>query len=518
MEWVASSAAPESAGLSRRVEVNGMPVSIVVPQLGESVAEGTVSKWLKAVGDRVRKEEPLVEIQTDKINVEIPSPAEGTLDQILVAEGTTVLVGTEIGTLAAAGEAAGAATPAAQAASASATAVAPPPAPPASAPPAPAASAPPAPAAPAPQPVAASAPAPAPPMPAAPVAQAPPPSAQAPAPPAQAPMSGGNGAASVEERNLSPAVRKLIREHGVQLAELSRIRGSGIAGRVTRDDLLEYLQSRSAAPAAAATAAPPAQGAAPAIPAAPPEPLPGFAAAAPAPTDGAREETVPFSKVRKLIADNMVRAKHTAAHTHCFDECDMSAIVALKKQWGPKLEAQGVKLTYMPFFIKASVLALREFPWVNGEVRGDAIVLKHFYNIGVAVGREEKGLIVPNIKDCDKKGLVQLAREVNDIASRARNDKLKPEDIQGGTFSITNAGVYGAINSSPVINVPEVAIMGVHKIVERPVVRDGQIVVRPMMNASIGFDHRVVDGELAVKFLRRVCELLEQPEMLWFYA
>ena len=185
---------------------------------------------------------------------------------------------------------------------------------------------------------------------------------------------------------------------------------------------------------------------------------------------------------------------------------------------GGKLEAQGVKLTYMPFFIKAAVIALREFPWVNGEVRGDTMVVKRYYNIGIAVGRDEKGLIVPNLKDCDRKNLVQLAGEVNDLAARARADRLKPDEIQGGTFSITNAGVYGATNSAPVINVPEVAILGVHKIVERPVVRDGQIVARPMMNLAIGFDHRVVDGELAVKFLRRVSELLERPEMLWFYA
>jgi 2-oxoglutarate dehydrogenase E2 component (dihydrolipoamide succinyltransferase) len=263
--------------------------------------------------------------------------------------------------------------------------------------------------------------------------------------------------------------------------------------------------------------APAASGAA--APTAPASPPPAWLTARVAPAAaGPREEVVPFSKVRKLIAENMVRAKHTAAHTHCFDEADMSAIVALKREWGPKLEAQGTKLTYMPFFIKASVLALREFPWVNGEVRGDSMVVKKYYNIGVAVGRDEKGLIVPNLKDCDRKNLVQIAAEVNDIAARARADRLKPDEIAGGTFSITNAGVYGAINSSPVINVPEVAILGVHKIVERAVIRDGQIVARPMMNASIGFDHRVVDGELAVKFLRRVCELLERPELLWFYA
>jgi 2-oxoglutarate dehydrogenase complex dihydrolipoamide succinyltransferase (E2) component len=470
-----------------------MPVSIVVPQLGESVAEGTVSKWLKAVGDRIRKEEPLVEIQTDKINVEIPAPADGTLASITVPEGTTVLVGTEIGTLATAGESPGAAPAAAPAATAARAAAAPS---------APAASAPAAPVA---------------------VAQIPPPSRIESATPLAA--SGGNGAGqSLADRNLSPAVRKLMREQNVSADEIAALHGSGVAGRVTRDDLMEYLQNRAARPAVAAAAAP--ARAAAAAPAAPAparsgSPAPGFLSGATAPaTAGPREEVIPFSKVRRVIAENMVKAKQTAAHTHCFDEADMAAIVALRKEWAPKLEAQGIKLTYMPFFIKAAVLALKEFPWMNGAVspQGDAMIVKKYYNIGIAVGRGDKGLIVPNLKDCDRKNLVQLAREVNDLAARARNDKLTLDDIQGGSFSITNAGVFGAINSAPVINVPDVAIMGVHKVVERPVVRDGQIVIRPVMNASIGFDHRVVDGELAVKFLRRVCELLERPELLWFYA
>jgi 2-oxoglutarate dehydrogenase E2 component (dihydrolipoamide succinyltransferase) len=447
-----------------------MPISIVVPQLGESVAEGTVARWLKQVGDRVRKEEPLVEIQTDKINVEIPAPAEGVLESIVVPEGTTVLVGTEIGVLGG-----GAEEPAAPVRAAARPTVAQaveevPPAP---------------------------APAPAAPPPAATPAPAATPERAAAVPPAPAP-------AEIAERagNLSPAVRRLMREHGVTPGEMARIRGTGINGRVTRDDLVAYLQGRDAAPAVPAPA--------------PATPAPAPALAPPAP--GAREEVVPFSAVRRLIAENMVRAKHTAAHTHCFDEADMSAIVALKRERAKALEAQGVHLTYMPFFIKAAVFALREFPGVNAEVRGDALVLKRYYNIGVAVGRDEKGLIVPNLKDCDRKSLVQLAAEVTDLAARARADRLKPDDIQGGTFSITNAGVYGALNSAPVINVPEVAILGVHKIQERPVARDGQVVVRPMMNLAIGFDHRVVDGELAVKFLRRVCELLERPELLWFHV
>ena len=478
-----------------------MPIKIVVPQLGESVAEGTVSKWLKAVGERVRKEEPLVEIQTDKINVEIPSPGEGTLSKILVAEGTTVLVGTEIAVLAGVGESASAAPAGAAQGAASTSEVA------QAAPASPAAKAPAGeepPKQPAPAPATRPAPAPAP----APAARPAPAAATTFAPER---TSGGNGEIE-HNRHLSPAVRKIMRERNVSFAEVSAIPGSGVAGRVTRDDLIEYLDSRGGRPGMPAGA--PAMAAAPA---AAPAALPGFAPLAPA-ADGAREEVVPFTKVRKLIAENMLRSKHSAAHTHCFDETDMSAIVALKKEWGPKLESRGIKLTYMPFFIKASVLALKEFPWVNGEVKGDSLVVKRYYNIGLAVGREEKGLIVPNIKDCDRKGLPQIATEVNDLAARARADRLRPDDIQAGTFSITNAGVFGAINSSPVINFPEVAILGVHKIVERPVFRDGQIVARPMMNASIGFDHRVIDGELAVKFLRRICELLVRPEMLWFYA
>src|SRR6185436_17022062 len=343
-------------------EENGMPISIVVPQLGESVAEGTVSKWLKQVGDRVRKEEPLVEIQTDKINVEIPSPSDGTLQSITVAEGTTVLVGTEIGVLSGAGEEAGVAKPAA--ASKPAAAAAP-----------------------------AQASAPPPPARAASTAVATPPS------PAAAPLPSGSNGHGVNDRNLSPAVRKIMRDENVSAQEIASIPGSGIAGRVTRDDLLEYLKRRTQRPSGVPAAPMPAAAAAP---------LPSYMRASMAPAAGGpRTDVVPFTKVRKLIAENMVRAKHTAAHTHCFDEADMGALVALRKEWGPKLEAQGVKLTYMPFFIKAVVFALKEFPWVNGEVKDDTLVVKHYYNIGMAVGRDEKGLIVVNIKDCDRKNLVQ---------------------------------------------------------------------------------------------------------------
>jgi pyruvate/2-oxoglutarate dehydrogenase complex dihydrolipoamide acyltransferase (E2) component len=307
-----------------------------------------------------------------------------------------------------------------------------------------------------------------------------------------------------------------MREHQVGLEEIGRIRGSGVAGRVTRDDLMDYLKTRTS---------PARPGLAPGIPTAPAAPReagppPGFLTptVAQAAAAGPREEVVPFTKVRKLIAENMVKSKHTAPHVTTFDEVDMTAVVELRREWTPRLEPHGVKLTYMPFFIKASVFALREFPWVNGTVRGDSIVLRRYYNIGMAVGRDEKGLIVPNIKDCDRKNLVQIAAEVNDLAARARADRLRMEEIEGGTFSITNAGVFGATNSAPIINFPEVAILGVHKIVERPAIHGGQIVPRHMMHIALSFDHRVIDGELAVKFLRRVSELLERPELLWFYA
>jgi pyruvate dehydrogenase E2 component (dihydrolipoamide acetyltransferase) len=417
------------------------------------------------------------------------------LDKIIVAEGTTVLVGTEIAVLASGSEAARPAT---------ATAAAPAPAP---AKPAAAAAARPA------EPALATA--------GAAAARSAPVAPYVPEAVGPRVEHGNGGTSGAETRNLSPSVRKIMREQNVSLQEIASIRGSGVASRVTRDDLLDYLQQRTTRPAASPAPGVRGPAAEPRV-AIPTGPLPAFLVAetrgtAPA---GPREQVEPFSKVRRLIAENMVHAKHVAAHTHCFDEADMGAIVSLKREWGPKLEAQGVKLTYMPFFIKAVVLALKEYPRVNASVApaGDALIVKRYYNIGIAVGRDDKGLIVPNLKDCDRKNLAQLAGEVNDLAARARADRLTIPDIEGGTFSITNAGVYGAINSSPIINVPEVAILGVHKIVERPVVRDGQIVARPMMNASIGFDHRVVDGELAVKFLRRVCELLEHPEQLWAYV
>lgn len=464
-----------------------MPVSIVVPQLGESVVEGTISKWLKNVGDSVKEEEPLVEIMTDKITIEVPSPAAGTLGKILVESGT-VPIGEKIAILLAPGEklseepvavAAGArASAPAEAKAAVAEARAEQPkttAPPESSRPqgdAPARAGT--------RTTAGLSGA----LPGASVSASPRPAGE-----------GGNG-----HVRYSPVVRRLAREHEVDPAW---VKGTGLGGRVTRDDMLAYiadLKAGKVAPPSAGTAArAPTRG--------------------PGRVDiGLLEETIPIAGVRKAIADRMVLSKFTAVHTTTFEEVDMSAIVHLRNAHKERLAKEGVKLTYTPFFVKAAVLALRDFPTMNATWNGhESVTVKRYHNIGVAVGRD-KGLIVPVLKDCDAKSLVDLAIAVEDLSTRAHADKLTLEDLQGGTFSITNAGVFGSFASTPIINYPEVAILGVHKITDQPMVVDGQVVVRPKMNLACTFDHRWIDGHTAVQFIVRVKELLERPELLWFVA
>ena len=451
-----------------------MPVTIVVPQLGESVVEGTIGKWLKKVGDPIAKDEPIVEIITDKINIELPAPSAGTLGQIAVQEGAVAQVGDPLGTILGAGESASASAAAPSGASAGA---APKPGPAPSAPP---------PSAPAPdrRPAAAGAPAMA---------------GTALAAPPEAPSSDG--------MRLSPAVRKLAKEHHL---DVSRIRGSGMGGRITREDVLAYIESGAAAQAVAAAAVPSqAPGRAPEAAPAPkkPIPAPSFLAA------GAEEdERKPLTNLRKKIAENMVRSRHVAAHCSTWDEIDMTALVELRGRMKERVKRDyGVSLTYMPFIMKAVVRALREYPMLNASMTENEVVYKKHYNIGVAVHRDQ-GLIVPNVKAADRKTLLQLASEIEDVGTRARAEKLTLDDIQGGTFTITNAGMFGATASTPIINVPEVAILGVHLIQERPVVREGRIAIRWMMNLVISFDHRLVDGTPAVQFLHRVKELLEDPE------
>ena len=308
-----------------------------------------------------------------------------------------------------------------------------------------------------------------------------------------------------EEQRVSPAVRKLLKEHNLDVA---RIRGSGMGGRVTREDVLNHIEGSRVAAAAGAYAAPPAPGRAPAPQPLRPVPAPAFAQA------GSREEDVQqATNVRKKIAENMLRSRHLAAHCATWDDVDMTELVSLRARLKERVKATyGVNVTYMPFIAKAVVRALHEYPVLNASMTETGeIHFKKFYNIGIAVHRDS-GLIVPVLHDADRKTLLQIAQEIEDLGNRARADKLQLSDIQGGTFTITNAGMFGATASTPIINYPEVGVLGVHLIQERPVVRDHRIVIRHMMTLVLSFDHRLVDGTPAVQFLHRVKELLEDPE------
>ena len=466
-----------------------MPVTIVVPQLGESVVEGTIGKWLKKVGEPIAKDEPIVEIITDKINIELPAPTAGTLGQITVQEGAVAQVGDPLGIILAPGESlpggAGASSSAGGGASSAA------------------------------KPTQAPAPPSAPPKTQAP-SGAPAPAGTTGRPPMPAGATAVAEAPSIDGMHLSPAVRKLAKEHRL---DVSQIRGSGMGGRVTREDVLAHIEAQRVAgsmtPQAGGLVAGqvelgPAPAAAPGAGTPKPvKPIPTPAFAAP----GTRDvEKRPLTNVRKKIAENMVRSRHTAAHCATWDEVDMTALVALRGRLKEKVKGEyGVTLTYMPFIMKAVVRALREYPVLNASMTENEVEYKKYYNIGVAVHRDQ-GLIVPVVHDADRKTLLQLAAEIESLGSRARSEKLTLDDIQGGTFTITNAGMFGATASTPIINYPEVAILGVHLIQERAVVRDHQVAVRWMMTLVISFDHRLVDGTPAVQFLHRVKELLEDPE------
>jgi len=421
-----------------------MAIQIVVPQLGESVVEGTISKWLKKEGEKVEKDEPIVEIATDKINIEIPSPKAGTLGKIIVKEGTVVPVGELIALLAEPGEAldsikvsaapaqAGAKTGAVQ----------------------------------------------------------------------MAPSASGSRAVATEEetdqKRLSPAVRRLIKENNL---DVSRIKGTGSEGRITRDDVLAYIEQMKSAPAAAKVQPAPVSAA--------PKGVPSYTPSAPA---GPKEEIIPMTQVRKIISEHMTRSAYTAPHVTTWDELDCTKLVEIREKL--KIVAQekyNVKLTYMPFMAKASAMALKEYPLVNASLEGENIRLKRYYHIGMAVGRDS-GLIVVVVKDCDKKSLLQIAADMTQLGDKARLDKLTLDEIQGSTFTLTNAGMYGALASTPIINYPEVAILGIHMIQKRPVVIDNQIVIRDMMTACLSFDHRLIDGHYAVQFLHRIKYLIEHPE------
>jgi 2-oxoglutarate dehydrogenase E2 component (dihydrolipoamide succinyltransferase) len=467
--------------------------------MGESIAEGTIVKWLKQVGDPVQRDEPLLEISTDKVDAEIPAPAAGVLLEILAKEGETVSVNSVIARLGEAGEAAaGAAAAAAKAAPATPStgevglareepAIDTRPGGGQAAPPAQADGDS--------RPLPSQAPAPPPPVPPAPLAR-----------PAAAPAVAESG-----KVRSSPLVRNIAREHGVNLEE---VLGTGLGGRVTKDDILNFIVQRKGAPAAPAPAVAPAAPSparpAPAPPVAPPVPsAPVFAA-------GDRVTIEPMSNMRRKIAENMLNSRRTSAHVTTFFEVDFTNVARLRERVKKQFEAQnGAKLTFLPFIIKATVEALRAIPVVNASAEGENIVYKHDYNIGIAVALDW-GLIVPVIKQADALSVTGLARASQDLANRARSKQLKPDEVSGGTFSITNFGLYGGYTATPIINQPQLAILGVGGIQKRPWVietEDGDaIAIRHIGVLSLSFDHRIIDGAVADQFLAHIKQTIETTD------
>jgi 2-oxoglutarate dehydrogenase E2 component (dihydrolipoamide succinyltransferase) len=430
--------------------------SIKVPPLGESIVEATVGRWLKQEGDAVARGEPLVELETDKVNVEVPAPNAGVLAKQLRKTGDVVAVDEPIAEVdeAAAGQTAretGAA-PAAQ------------------------------------TPVAAQ------------------PASAAAAPPAAE----AHAAAPRGEVKTSPAVRRMAAEEQI---DVSRVPGTGRDGRVTKADM---VNAREAGTVQASGVGRPASGTAAMPSRTPPQRHPPASghppdARRPPVAVGERETREPMSTRRKRIAEHLLEAQHATAHLTTFNEVDMSAVMALRARLKERVQKEhGVKLTYMPFFIKAASLALKSYPVVNAQVDGDAILYRHYVNMGIAVA-SDAGLVVPVIRDVDQKGMLDVSREMAEVAQRARDGKLTMDDLTGGTFTITNGGVFGSLVSTPILNYPQSGILGLHAIQDRPVAIDGKVEIRPMMYIALSYDHRIVEGQHAVLFLVRVKELMEDP-------
>lgn len=409
-------------------------ISIKVPPLGESIVEATIARWVKREGDTVAQGDTIVELETDKITVEVPALKAGTLVKRLHQEGDVVKVDDELGQIDETTTA-----PAPKAATATPST--------------------------------------------APVAAAPPAPAAAPAP-----------------TRASPAARRVAEDAGLDLATVS---GSGRGGMVTKSDLIE---ARSAGGTAQATRTAPA---APSAPAAPPAPTPRPTTSSAQPQG--RETRERLTTRRKRIAENLVQAQHATAHLTTFNEVDMSGVIGVRDRLKERVEKQhGVKLTFMPFFARAAAMALTAYPVVNAQIDGDSIIYKHYLNLGIAVASDQ-GLVVPVIKDADRMGMVEFSRALSAVAARARDGKLTMDDLTGGTFTITNGGVFGSLVSTPILNYPQVGILGLHKIQDRPIAVGGAVVIRPMMYIALSYDHRLVDGQQAVLFLVRVKELMEDP-------
>src|SRR3954453_2239558 len=404
---------------------------IRVPALGESVTEATIGKWFKKPGDPVSVDEPLVELETDKVTIEVPAPAAGTLAEVAAKDGETVAVGALLGEIK---EGAGAPAKSADA------------------------------------------------KPAAPTAEA------------KAKLSPAPPKVSAAGAPLAPSVRKMAAETGMDPAKLE---GTGKDGRVTKGDMMAAIERAAAQPT-------------PVI-----QPAAAVHVRAPSPADdAAREERVKMTRLRQTIARRLKDAQNTAAMLTTFNEVDMSHVMALRNQYKELFEKRhGVKLGFMGFFVRACVTALKDIPAVNAEIDGTDLIYKNYYHIGVAVGTE-KGLVVPVIRDCDQKSLAQVEKEISDAGKRARDGQLKIEEMQGGTFTISNGGVYGSLMSTPILNAPQSGILGMHKIQERPVALAGKVEIRPMMYLALSYDHRIVDGREAVTFLVRVKDVLEDPARL----
>jgi 2-oxoglutarate dehydrogenase E2 component (dihydrolipoamide succinyltransferase) len=419
-----------------------MASEIRVPTLGESVTEATIAQWYKKPGDAVAMDEPLCELETDKVTIEVPAQSAGVLAEVVVNEGETVEVGALLGSI---GEGAGQAAPAAAAPSQAE-----------------------------PTPIAA---------------------AEAAPEPAEAPVAQENQVAQnnqIDTSALSPAARRVVEEHGL---DPSQIIGTGKDGRLTKEDALKAASGT--VPAAQISAAP----AAPATPAA-------------SAGQGAREERVKMTRLRKTIAARLKESQNTAAQLTTFNEVDMGALMDMRREYKDLFEQKyGARLGFMSFFARACVTALSEIPAINAEVTDDEIIYKNYVNMGIAVGTE-KGLVVPVIRDVQNMGLADIELAVAAMGMKARDGKLAIDDLQGGTFTMSNGGVYGSLMSTPILNMPQSGILGMHKIQERPVVVDGEITVRPMMYLALSYDHRIVDGKEAVTFLVRVKESLEDPERL----
>ena len=453
-------------------------ISIKVPPLGESIVEATISRWLKNEGDAVASGETLVELETDKITVEVPALKAGTLAKRLKNEGDVVKVDEALGELDESG--AGAASGAAKSADAKPADAKPADTKPAEAKPA-AASTP-------------ASPAPTPPAPMA--AQGEPPRPEQAAASQGAPSHGGSGTAKV-----SPAAQRVATERGVDVSQVS---GTGRGGVISKPDVIEQAGTAGAKQAAASSQPQASQAAPRQAPSAPKPSSDGQAA-------GDRETREKMTTRRKRIAENLLQAKQATANLTTFNEVDMSAVSAFREKHKESVEKKhGAKLSFMPFFVKAACMALKDIPIINAQIDGDSIVYKHYVNMGIAVA-SDAGLIVPNIKDADQKGLIELSLDIAAVAKKARDGKLTMDDLTGGTFTITNGGVFGSLVSTPILNHPQVGILGLHKIQDRPVVVDGQIVIRPMMYIALTYDHRIVDGQHSVLFLVRLKELLEDP-------